>query len=84
MGRKSEEDGERRACLRTVISGHWNLLGCVVVSLYLFSTLFSLFDNLTGCLRCRVASLFSDLLGEMAAWGLLGILLFAIQDPHCD
>lgn len=33
---------ERRACLRTVISGHRNLLGCVVVSLYLFSTLFSL------------------------------------------
>lgn len=77
----SEEGGGddgRRACLRTVLSGHRNLPGCVVVSLYLFSTLFFLFDNLTGCLRCRVASLFSDFWGNGCP-GLLGSLLFAIQ-----
>lgn len=39
---------------------------------------FFLFDNLTGCLRCRVASIFFQFLGRWLP-GLLGSLLFAIQ-----
>lgn len=59
-GRKGKGQ-ERRARLRTVISGHPGLCGRFLISL--FDSFFP-FDNLTGCLRCRVASLFSDFLGR--------------------
>lgn len=43
MGRKVEgQEGETSLLAYSDLSGHRNLLGCVVVSLYLFSTLFSL------------------------------------------
>jgi hypothetical protein len=80
------EDKRRPACVRSS-SGHPDLSGCVVVSLYLFPTLFP-FDNLTGCLRCRVASLFSDLWGDgcpgLLSSSLVLVFFFRDTDAHCD
>lgn len=80
MGRNGEgEEGRRGDEPACVQSSRVTGISRVVWSFpYISFRLFFPFDNLTGCLRCRVASLFSDFWGDGCP-GLLGSLLFAIQ-----
>lgn len=66
MGRKGQgkDWGDEPACVQSsrVTGISRDVWSFPYISFRLF--FFFLFDNLTGCLRCRVASLFSDFWGD--------------------
>lgn len=83
MGRKMEgQEGETSLLAYSDLRSPESPGLCGRFLISLFDSFFP-FDNLTGFLRCRVASLFSDFLGRWLP-GSFRYPAFRDTDPHCD